>query len=151
MNATLTDGQSKDSGKADERAGGCLAECGWIRFTVTGEAIFPHLCSCEHCQKLGGGPVMWWVGFAMDGVTWTGEGGEPTWFTTFEGEAKRAFCPKCGARIAAIDVDVPEMGINVTALDDTTGADLIPVKQSFRHNAVPWLPAVPEDEPSPVG
>ncbi|MGW6208945.1 hypothetical protein ACWF9B_35555 [Streptomyces sp. NPDC055089] len=42
---------------------------------------------------------MWWVGF--EGVTWTGES-EPTWYETFEGEAKRGFCPTCGSRIAAI-------------------------------------------------
>ncbi|MYV96221.1 GFA family protein, partial [Streptomyces sp. SID1034] len=55
---------------------------------------------------------MWWVGFAT--VSWTGEGGEPTWYETFPGEAKRGFCPNCGSRVAAIDSDIPEIGINVT-------------------------------------
>ncbi len=55
---------------------------------------------------------MWWVGFET--VTWTGES-EPTWYETFEGEAKRGFCPTCGSRVAAIDSDIPEIGINVTA------------------------------------
>lgn len=32
---------------------------------------------------------MWWVGFET--VTWTGEGGQPTWYETFEGHAKRGF------------------------------------------------------------
>ncbi|MFD0355630.1 hypothetical protein ACFVHW_18135 [Streptomyces sp. NPDC127110] len=63
---------------------------------------------------------MWWVGFAT--VSWTGEGGEPTWYETFPGEAKRGFCPTCGSRVAAIDSDIPEIGINVTALDETSGS-----------------------------
>ncbi|MET7647941.1 hypothetical protein ABZS83_30780 [Streptomyces sp. NPDC005426] len=49
--------------------------------------------------------MKWWVGFET--VTWTGEGGEPTWYETFEGEAKRGFCPNCGSRLAAIDSDDP--------------------------------------------
>lgn len=75
----------------EERTGGCL--CGRIRFTATGPAVYPHTCHCDHCQKLGGAPVMWWAGFGR--VTWTGEGGEPTWFETFPGKAKRGFCPTC--------------------------------------------------------
>jgi hypothetical protein len=92
---------------------------------------------------------MWWVGFEQ--VTWAGEGGEPTWYETFPGEAKRGFCPRCGSRVAAIDSDIPEIGINVTALDNTSGADLMPVNASFRDNAVHWLPAVPDTQNSPVG
>ncbi|GAB2882059.1 GFA family protein [Streptomyces deserti] len=144
MNATLAAVEA-----AQERTGGCL--CGWIRFTVKGKAVYPHTCSCEHCQKLGGAPVMWWAGWPADAVAWTGEGGEPTWFETFEGEAKRGFCPTCGSRLAAIDSDIPELGINVTALDDTSGSDLIPVNQSFRDNAVHWLPSVPDTQHSVVG
>ncbi|MEU4313888.1 hypothetical protein [Nocardia sp. NPDC024068] len=30
------------------------------------------------------------------------------------------------------------VGVTITALDDH--ADLVPVKQSFAHNAVPWMP-----------
>ncbi|WP_435059217.1 GFA family protein [Streptomyces sp. bgisy060] len=132
-----------------ERTGGCL--CGKIRFTVRGKAVYPHLCSCEHCQKLGGAPVMWWAGWPTDAITWTGEGGEPTYFTTFKDEAQRGFCPDCGARISAIDSDIPELGINVTALDDTSSPDLVPVNQSFKDNAVPWLPVVADAQHSPVG
>ncbi|MEU9472166.1 aldehyde-activating protein [Streptomyces avermitilis] len=95
--------------------------------------------------------MMWWAGFAPDGVTWT-NGVEPTWFETFPGETKRGFCPDCGSRLAAIDSDVPELGIVVTALDDTSGADLVPVNQSFRDSNVRWLPQVPDTQKkSPVG
>ncbi|MGN5631516.1 GFA family protein [Streptomyces sp. AC154] len=130
-----------------ERTGGCL--CGRIRFTTRGPAVFPHTCVCPHCQKLGGTPMMWWVGFET--VTWTGEGGEPTWYETFEGEAKRGFCPNCGCRLAAIDSDVLEVGINVTALDDTSAPDLVPIHTSFHNNAAHWLPPVPGTEHSTAG
>jgi hypothetical protein len=80
----------------------------------------------------------------------TGES-EPTWYGTFEGGAKRGLCPTCGSRVAAIDSDIPEIGINVTALDDTSGTDLVPIHASFHDNAVRWLPAVPETEHNAAG
>ncbi|MCX5418077.1 GFA family protein [Streptomyces sp. NBC_00059] len=144
MNATPADAQVAET--AGERTGGCL--CGRIRFTTRGTAVFAHTCACGHCQKLGGAPLMWWVGFET--VTWTGES-EPTWYETFEGEAKRGFCPTCGSRVAAIDSDIPEIGINVTALDDTSGPDLVPIHASFRDNVVHWLRPVPETEHSTAG
>ncbi|MFB7999721.1 GFA family protein [Streptomyces sp. NPDC056002] len=133
---------------AQERSGGCL--CGKIRFIVRGLAVYPHTCSCPDCQKLGGGPMMWWAGFAPADVSWT-SGIEPTWFETFEGETQRGFCPTCGSRLAAIDSDIPEIGIVVPALDDTTGDDLVPVNQSFRDSSVCWLPQVPDIQSSSVG
>lgn len=130
-----------------ERTGGCL--CGRIRFTARGPAVFPHTRACRHCQQLGGTPVMWWVGFET--VTWSGEGDEPTWYETFEGEAKRGFCPTCGSRLAAIDSDIPEIGINATALDDTSSIDLVPIHASSHDNAVHWLPPMLQTPHSAVG
>ncbi|MGW3929438.1 GFA family protein [Streptomyces microflavus] len=97
MNATpAADAQGAET--PGGRTGGCL--CGRIRFTTRGPAVFPHTCVCRDCQKLGGTPMMWWVGFET--VTWTGEGGEPTWYETFEGEAKRGFCPSSVMQAARV-------------------------------------------------
>ncbi|MFK0264736.1 GFA family protein [Streptomyces angustmyceticus] len=60
------------------RSGGCL--CRRIRFTVTGSPDSPQTCSCTHCQRLSGGPMMSWVSFPLDGLVWTGDGGEPAWY-----------------------------------------------------------------------
>lgn len=57
----------------------------------------------------------------------------------------------CGSRVAAVDCDVPEIGINVPALDDAGGADLTPVNASFRRNAVHWMPPVPDTQRYPIG
>ncbi|MCM6774468.1 GFA family protein [Nocardia sp. CDC159] len=115
--------------------GGCL--CGNIRFRAAGAPDFPHLCSCPHCQRLSGAPVMSWVDFPMDGFEWTGPGGEPTWFDTFPGETKRGFCPKCGSSVAAEDYGDAIVGVTMMSLDNHDGLE--PERQSFRENAVPWL------------
>ncbi|WP_405177063.1 GFA family protein [Nocardia sp. NBC_01377] len=117
--------------------GGCL--CGRIRFRADAEADWPHLCSCPHCQRLSGGPVMAWVGFPADSFTWTGEAGEPRWYNTFA-TTRRGFCPDCGSTVAAIDDGSADIGVTMMSLDDHTA--LTPVHQSFKDNAVPWLPVV---------
>lgn len=126
------------------RSGGCL--CKAIRFTVSGEPDYPHTCSCPHCQIRGGGPMQSWVSFPKDTLTWTGTA-ELKWFETFPGETKRGWCPECGSHIAAIDDgDDVWIGINTTALDDSNDPALVPINQSFRGNAVPWLNQVPDTQ-----
>ena len=133
----------------ESRTGGCL--CGKVRFVVSGEPDYPHVCSCAHCQKRAGGPLQSWVSFPVEGLRWTGEGGEPTWYDTFEGETKRGFCPTCGSHVAAFDYGDTMIGINLSALDDQNDPRLVPVNQSFRGDAVAWLPQVPNTQHSTNG
>lgn len=44
----------------------------------------------------------------------------------------------CGSTVASKGDEAGLVGVTMMALDDHAG--LIPVKQSFAHNAVPWLP-----------
>jgi hypothetical protein len=135
------------AGDNETWTGGC--RCGKIRFTVAGEPDYPHVCSCTDCKVRGGGPMQWWVGFPLAGLTWTGEQ-EPTWYDTFPGETKRGFCATCGSHVAALDYGDDTIGINVTALDQHDDPRLTPVNQSFRPDAVSWLPQVPDTQHSTV-
>ncbi|WP_055535904.1 GFA family protein [Streptomyces graminilatus] len=126
------------------RLGGCL--CGSIRFEAAGLPDYPHTCSCPHCQKLGGGPMMSWVSFPLTGVVFTGE---LAWFYTYPGETKRGRCPVCGAQVCALDDGASSIAINLSALDDAS--DLVPVNQSFRETAVPWLAQVPDTRCAAAG
>lgn len=131
--------------------GSCL--CGNIRYTAAGPTDdFPHLCSCKHCQKLSGGPVMSWAGFQLATFTWDGPGGEPQWYYTFPGETKRGFCPECGTSLAGLDDGGTIMGITISSLDKPNQPEFVPIHQSFARNAVPWLAAIPSqlDETSSV-
>ncbi|MFE7798678.1 GFA family protein [Nocardia sp. NPDC057440] len=119
------------------KQGGCL--CGQIRYRSDAEPGWPHLCSCPHCQRLGGCPVMAWVDFPTAKFEWIGPGGEPRWYKSWP-TTSRGFCPACGSTVAAIDDDGDLMGVTMMSLDDHTA--LRPVHQSFKHNAVVWLPVV---------
>ena len=145
----MSDTTVEPTAATQDRTGGCL--CGKIRFVVTGEPDYPHVCSCTHCQKRAGGPMQSWVGFPLAGLRWTGEGGEPTWYDTFPSETKRGFCPTCGSHVAAFDYGDTTIGINLSALDNQDDPRLVPVNQSFRGDAVPWLPQVPDSQRSTSG
>ncbi|MEV6978521.1 GFA family protein [Kitasatospora sp. NPDC093806] len=121
------------------RTGGCL--CGRVRFEAAGAPDYPHVCSCPHCQKLAGGPLMSWVSFELAGFRWTGPTGEPAWHHTWP-DSRRGFCPTCGSQVCAQDDGAPCIALTLSALDDAS--DLTPVNQSFRSDAVPWLPRLPD-------
>lgn len=121
------------------RSGGCLPQCGKVRFTVTGPVDDPHVCACEHCAKRSGAPFQWWLGFPMAGLKWTGA--EPTWFDTHPGKTARGFCGRCGTHIAARDHgDNKVIGILATALDHhATDPALVPTNLNRLAEAAPWL------------
>ncbi len=82
---------------------------------------------------------MAWVDLPSEGFRWTGPGGEPSWFNTFP-DNRRGFCPVCGGNVCAVDEGADSITVTMMSLDDHS--DLIPERQSFRDNAVPWLPIV---------
>ncbi|MFF3624703.1 aldehyde-activating protein [Streptomyces sp. NPDC002467] len=84
---------------------------------------------------------MSWVTFALDGLTWTGSGGEPAWHHTWP-DSRRGFCPGCGSQLCALDDGAAGIAVTLSALGNPP--DLVPVGQSFRETAVTWLPQVPD-------
>nr|BEK71432.1 hypothetical protein KPHV_86590 [Kitasatospora purpeofusca] len=132
------------------RTGGCL--CGALRFTVAGQPVDPHVCGCAHCVRRSGSPFQWWTAFPLAGLSWTGEHGEPTWYDTHPGRARRGFCSRCGSHVAALDHGDPvEVGILVTALDDH-GVDpaLTPLNPNRLTEAAPWIAPAPTRHQVPV-
>lgn len=132
------------------RTGGCL--CGALRFTVAGEPGDPHVCGCAHCARRSGSPFQWWTAFPLAGLSWTGEHGEPTWYDTHPGRARRGFCSRCGSNVAALDHGDPaEVGILVTALDGyRDDPALVPLNPNRLPEAAPWLAPVQARHQVPV-
>ncbi|MFD9591656.1 GFA family protein [Kitasatospora sp. NPDC059973] len=145
--AAITTAAAATGSGIEVRTGNCL--CGKIRFTVTGPVDDPHVCNCAHCAKRSGSPFQWWVGFPADGLKWTGEGGEPTWYDTYPGKTTRGFCDRCGTHIAARDYgDDTMIGILATALDHYgTDPALVPTNLNRVAEAADWLA---QCDPRPV-
>ena len=114
-------------------SGGCL--CGAIRFTAQ-RPTPAHTCSCAICQKHTGGQTLTWVEFAAEDVRWTGEGGAPATYRSSEASC-RAFCPRCGSSLGAID-DEPRIALLTGVIDQPGAADLQPVSHSFTDGKPDW-------------
>lgn len=115
-------------------AGGCL--CGAIRFEAAGPAGKPHTCSCKLCQRHSGALTAAWVEFPAEAVAWTGPGGEPATFRSSD-YSSRAFCPRCGSSIGAID-DEPVVALLLGVFDDPSGPELMPASHSYSDGMPAW-------------
>lgn len=114
--------------------GGCL--CGAVRFEVNASALNPHTCSCKMCQRHSGALTTAWVEFPEESVAWTGSKGKPETFRTSD-YSSRAFCPRCGSTLGAID-DEPVVALLLGAFDDVKGEELIPKSHSYSECRPSW-------------
>ena len=113
--------------KSTEYEGGCL--CGQIRFRALAPALKPHTCSCKLCQRHTGGLTVAWVEFEAAQVTWCGPGGAPsTWRSS--AWSSRAFCPRCGSSLGAID-DAPTVALLVGSFDSPNRRALASTAHSY--------------------
>lgn len=115
-------------------SGGCL--CGHIRYEVNRPPGNPHCCSCTFCQRHSGAPTLCWVEFTCSSVRWTGVGGMPTLYRSSD-YSSRAFCPRCGSTLGAVD-DQPTVALAVGSFDDATLPELQPSSHSFVDACPGW-------------
>jgi hypothetical protein len=114
--------------------GGCL--CGNIRFRARGMPVNPHTCSCENCRRHSGAPTLCWVEFPNEAIDWTGEGGMPAVYRSSD-YSSRAFCPKCGSTLGAVD-DEPVIALVTGSFDAPDAEELRPVAHSFEDACPGW-------------
>lgn len=114
--------------------GGCV--CGWVRYQALGPVQPPHACSCRTCQQHTGAPVAVWVEYPAASVSWVGPGGAPATFRSSSGSS-RAFCPRCGSSIGAID-DAPTIALLTGGFDDPRQQALRPLYHSFEDGKPAW-------------
>ncbi|MBF8462485.1 GFA family protein [Klebsiella michiganensis] len=114
-------------------SGGCL--CQFIRFRAVNPGI-PHSCSCDLCQKHTGSQTVVWLEFSSIDVQWTGEGGKPSLFRSSE-TSSRAFCPRCGSSLGAID-DGPVVALLSGVFDQCHTDIFSPDSHSFQDMKPEW-------------
>ncbi|GAB4526217.1 MAG: GFA family protein [Roseibium sp.] len=119
------------TGTAKPLAGGC--QCGAVRYRVTGEVGYPHLCHCRMCQKASGNFFLPLIGAERADFEWTR--GEPAWFHSSE-PVRRGFCRDCGTPLAFETVGDDWIAFTHGSLDDV--ASVKPVEQSGVEGRVPF-------------
>lgn len=116
----------------DSRGGRCA--CGRIRYTVKGAPKWTALCHCESCRRAASAPVVAWMGFAPDQVTWNGTRA----FYNSSNQATRGFCPDCGAQMSFESTRWPgEVHLYAATLDDPE--DYVPELHCHHAEHLSWL------------
>lgn len=112
--------------------GGC--QCGYIRYSVSGEPTDPHLCHCHMCQRLSGAPLVAWVSFPLDSLEY--EGTKPALYRSSK-KTQRGFCPKCGSSLFALDDGDKSICLTVTTLDHPESIE--PKFESYKESSPLWM------------
>jgi len=117
-----------------------------FRFTVSGGGPgTPNVGRCIHCQKrMPAVRSNSWVSFPRKGLAWTGDSGEPTWFSTRSGphDNARILC-HVREHVAAFDYgDTLVRHQSQTALDETDEPRSYS-QPVFRGDAVSWAASGP--------
>jgi hypothetical protein len=119
------------SGNSRPLTGGC--QCGAVRYRVSGEIGYPHLCHCRMCQKASGNFFLPLIGAEQADFKWTR--GEPAWFHSSK-PVRRGFCRDCGTPLAFETVGDTHIAFTHGSLDDV--AAVTPVEQSGVEGRVPF-------------
>ena len=112
--------------------GGCF--CGAIRYSADGDALRVMHCHCTICRRVSAAPVVTWITFPVDKLTWTK--GRPVKLKSTP-PASRYFCPSCGTHMVFEIDGAKELDVTVASLDKP--ADVEPGYHIFVGTRLAWL------------
>lgn len=112
-------------------SGSC--RCGLISTEANADPFWRSYCHCRDCRKQTGAPVMAFVAFRDDELTWHGE--PKTWRA---GGVERRFCEHCGSQIGYRDDKLPgETYLSLGFMDEPER--YAPTMHAFEKRRLPFL------------
>ena len=112
--------------------GGCL--CGATRYELAAPPKWTALCHCESCRRAASAPLVAWMGFTPEQVTWTGTRATHA----SSAHALRSFCPTCGSPMSFESTRWPgEIHLYAASLDDPEA--YIPELHCYTDEHLSWL------------
>lgn len=107
--------------------------CGLIAAESSAPPFWTSYCHCRDCRKQTGAPVMAFVGFREEDLTWHGE--PKTWRA---GGVTRSFCDHCGSQIGYRDDLLPgEIYLSLGFMDEPE--NYRPTLHAFEKRRLPFL------------
>ncbi len=113
-------------------SGGC--RCGAVRFSASKAPNFSVYCHCDDCRRANAAPVVAYIGFMADAVSWEKDGYKPF----VNGAVRRTFCPECGTPISFSHESGPDRIFIFTAIMDRP-EDYPPTAHTFATEQLSWL------------
>lgn len=112
---------------------GGACRCGLISAEMKAEPVHASYCHCRDCRKQTGAPVMAFVVFNDQDVTWFGT---PKTFRS--GGVERSFCEHCGSQIGYRDAQLPgEVYLALGFMDEPEKYP--PTFHAFEKRRLPFL------------
>jgi len=113
--------------------GGCL--CGEIRYRIDAEPLSAGYCHCRMCQRAAGAPVVAWVAFPRDHLSFVK--GDPLAYQASP-RAVRRFCRHCGTALTfEYSSDTRTVDVTIASLDEPNATE--PVYQIWTASREPWV------------
>ena len=112
--------------------GGCL--CGAIRYQVDGELSRAGSCHCSMCRKSHGAAFGTYAEVPAGGFRWTAGEDDVRFYESSPGGG-RAFCPRCGSTLGAVEQGVLRW-ITLGTVDGDPG--IKPQAHIFVASKAPW-------------
>lgn len=113
-------------------SGGC--RCGAVRFAAATEPAFLVYCHCDDCRRATGAPVVAFVGFEADAVTWPAAAQK----VYRNGKAERVFCAECGTPLGYRHDSRPDRAYFYTTIMDHP-ENYPPRAHVFASRQLAWL------------
>ena len=113
--------------------GSCL--CGSIRYRVSATPFAAAYCHCNMCQKSSGAPVVSWMDFLTEQLSWTK--GKPLEYKSSD-NVRRGFCDVCGSSLSYRHTGHPEyITLAIASLDDPNLVK--PTYHEYTSSQLKWL------------
>ena len=111
--------------------------CGRVHYDVTAPALWCGHCHCSICRRIHGGPLVTWVGCAVDAVDISDPDHLLRWYESTPG-ADRGSCVHCGTQLFFRSVNWPGE-LHITRASIEGDCDLEPQGHAFYSSHVDWL------------
>ena len=109
-------------------------QCGNISYIAANAPKWTALCHCESCRRAASAPIVAWMGFETEQVTWAGTQS----FYHSSKIARRGFCPTCGTQMSFQSTAWPgEIHLYAVSLDEPD--DYKPQLHCHHGEALAWL------------
>ncbi len=121
-------------GSKDKHTGGCM--CGAIRYEALGETTAVLYCHCSSCRRHTGAPVVTFVRFPPEQVTFT-EGERKLYASS--PDVMRGFCGDCGTPLTWESdwKGTVMIEFHISTLDRPD--DYVPTFHSFHNERIVWF------------
>ena len=113
-------------------SGQCL--CGAIKFKTNASPLWTALCHCETCRRACSAPVVAWVSFKEDTVTWTGN---LSYYKSSE-QGTRGFCGTCGTQMSFVSTRWKEQ-VHLYAASLNDSSDYRPSLHCYFGERLKWI------------